>query len=116
MMEETLYSNFGGMGLILSPDDTEADYIAPESVAIADTVINPGEFTTLCGKFTKPLRYVGMQKSTTKLMVFHAGDNSDLFDTKRFYYVLGYLTNTRIYNCYSPGTARDFNLKNGAWK
>lgn len=116
-MEEVIFNNKGGMGLILNGNHNIDDFVYKKPIKIIDTIIQPEQFTTLFGIFDSPVRYVGCQKDKeSKIMVFHTGDDSSLFETSKYYYCFGWLNQFRIFNCYTYGTARDFNWDGKKWK
>lgn len=55
-------------------------------------------------------------KGNAVSMVFYSGEDADLFNKKRFYYCVYWISETRIANKYTWTSARDFNFKNGEWK
>jgi hypothetical protein len=59
---------------------------------------------------------VGTLKDDAKCMVFHLGDNADLFDTKKYYSCFYWIAENRICNKYKELSARDFLYVNGKWK
>jgi len=116
-MEEVIYSMAGGMGLILEGHENEADYIEKSPVTLHGQEMNPDDMTNLDGMFTEPIRYAGLQKNKdSKVMVFHAGNHQDLFESKSYYYCFLLITDERIANVYRAGTARDFFWTGKKWK
>lgn len=116
-MEKVIYKNQGGMGIILDLKENENDFIIPQALKIVDSLLNPGEFTDLHGLFTEPIRFCGLLKNeTSKTLVFHTGDSSTLFESKKYYYCFVWIHNLRLANSYSYLSMRDFNWVNGSWK
>lgn len=117
IMEKVIYANKGGCGLILNDNECETDFIIPQSVKLHDVELKPGEFTTLDGQFSRPIRYAGILKdSEFTEMCFHTGNDENLFEMKKYYYIFYWIHENRIANCYSYGSARDFIWKNNQWK
>ena len=115
-IEEVIYSNNGGLGIINNGAD-ESEFIDKIEVNILGNNLSPETMTNLNGYFFEDVKYCGLKKNTThKIMVFYTGANADLFDTKKYYYCVYLIKNKRIANVYSYGSCRDFIYKNGAWK
>ncbi|QNS40162.1 hypothetical protein H0S70_07045 [Chryseobacterium manosquense] len=115
-MERVIYSKSGGCGLILDENEREEDFILPMGVQLHGNELNPGDYTTLDGMFSEKLRFVGIMTDSEHVeMVFHAGDDADLFESKKYYYIFYWLTENRIANSYAPRTVRDF-FWVGHWK
>jgi hypothetical protein len=115
-MEKVIYSNKGGLGIILDIDDKESDYFDDSSFMINGEIIIPECETTLFGMFDKPARFVGALRDDPKCMIFHLGDNTDLFDTYKYYSCFYWIAENRICNKYTELSARDFLFVNGKWK
>lgn len=113
-MEHVIYAKGGGMGLILQPHENIEDFVVHKTFKVGNDNLVPGIKTTLGGMFTEPIEYVGAFDDN--YMVFHTGDSHDLFGATKYYYVFLYLTPTRIANCYTYGSARDFNWRDNKWK
>ena len=116
MNDLLIYANNGGLGLILHGEELESDFIENQSFVVNGEEIKPGHFSDLFGFFTEPMRFCGALKDKPKLMVFYSGDSTNLFEKKRFYYCVYWISETRIVNKYTWTSARDFNFKNGEWK
>lgn len=115
-MKLTIYNNNGGLGFFLEENDKEIDFIQAESVVLHGEILNPGDYTTLDGIFTKPLRYAGiMDDDGSKLMCFHNGREADLFGSKEHYYQYYWLNENRIGNVFSLGSFRDFHWRTNHW-
>ena len=115
-MEKVIYSNNGGLGLILENDEKESDFIENQSFVVNGEEIKPGYFYDLSGYFLQPMRFCGSLNGENNCMVFYTGESTDLFEKKRFYYCVYWISETRIANKYTWTSARDFNYKNGEWK
>lgn len=115
-MEKVIYSNQGGLGIILNDHKDESVYFEAKEYIVNGEVLTPGTMTTLSGLYSEPLQYMGTLKDDTKCMVFKLGDESNLFDTKIYYSCIYWITELRVANKYKEGTARDFIFKNGKWK
>lgn len=115
-MEKVIYSGNQGLGIIMDDLENESDYIDEGWMPIVGTKLNSGDKTKLFGFFTREVVFVGTLKDNPKCMVFLLGNDSDLFDSKRYYACLYWITPTRIVNKYKEGTARDFIYKDGKWK
>ena len=114
-MEKVIYENGGGLGIILI-NEKEEDFITKKNVVLHQKLIEVNEMTTLDGRFTIPIRFAGFFKNDKNLMCFHAGDDSDIFEERKYYYCYYRLDENRIANKYREGTARDFKWINGKWK
>ena len=115
-MEKVIYSNKGGLGIILDIDDKEWEFFDNASFKINGWLLMPGGKTTLFGMFDKPARFAGALKDDPKCMVFLLGDYSDLFERKRYYSCFYWISESRICNKYTHDSARDFNYIDGQWK
>jgi hypothetical protein len=115
-MEKVIYSNKGGLGIILNATENEADFIMPKTFSIVNETLNPNDNTTLFGLFTEPVRYCGVLKEKENCMVFYLGRDGDLFTSKKYYSCFYHISPTRLANKYSEGTCRDLNWINGKWK
>lgn len=115
-MEKVIYSHKGGCGLILNSEEKEIELIIAKSVQLHGTTLKPNEMTTLDGMFSSPLRYVGLLKDSDFVeMCFFAGEVTNLFETKKYYYIFYWIDENRIANCYSYGSARDFFWRKNHW-
>lgn len=115
-MQLTIYNKGGGLGFFLEDGDKEQDFVQRDSVILHGETLNPDDFTTLDGIFTKPLRYAGiMNDNGSKLMCFHNGEESNLFENKDHYYQYYWLNENRIGNIFSVGTFRDFHWRKNHW-
>ena len=114
--QEVIYNLNGGIGIITVGLDEE-EFIDKTVITVGGQILQPNQLTTLNGYFNEPIRYCGLQKEQeNKIMVFHSGENADLFETKNFYYCVYWINEDRIGNVYALGSLRDFHFKNGQWK
>ncbi|WP_392436456.1 hypothetical protein ACF3N7_05340 [Cruoricaptor ignavus] len=115
-MEQTIYAKGGGRGMVLENAEKEKDFILPKSIELHGNILKPGDYTNVDGYFIRPIRYCGIVKNSEFTeMVFHAGDDGDLFGLRKFYYILYWITPERIANVFKEGTARDFHWKGDHW-
>jgi hypothetical protein len=115
-MEKVIFSNKGGMGLILEGNEKESDYFLNKPILINGITTNPGEFTDLFGLFTEPLKYVGVLKNDKNCMAFYLGEDGDLFETKKYYCCFFWINENRLANKYAENTVRDLNWIDNKWK
>lgn len=116
-MTKTIYTMQQGLGLILDADEKESDFILPMGVMLHGEELRAGDYTTLDGYFEVPLRFVGVMTDEDHVeMIFQAGDDTDLFGSRKYYYRVYWISENRIVNCYSIGSARDFNWIDNHWK
>lgn len=115
-MEKVIYSNKGGLGIILDDDDKEEDFFMSKDFIINDTTLSPGDMTTLFGMFVSEVRYCGALKDDPSIMVFHLGTQETLFSKQSYYSCFYFIHNHMIVNKYAEGTARNYLYINGAWK
>jgi hypothetical protein len=112
-MEKVIYSNKGGLGIILNDGENEYDFILEKSFTINGSLLNPGDNTELGGMFDKPVKYVGaLNEGNHNCMVFYLGLDKNYHYYSCFYWI----TENRIANKYKENTARDFNWVNGKYK
>lgn len=115
-MEQVIYSDKGGLGMILNHDEKESDFIIDHPVMINGKELQPGSFTELFGMFLKPVRYVGLAKDELNKMIFHLGNEEDLFNTQKYYSCFYRIAENRIANQYQHGSLRDFLFVKNRWK
>lgn len=106
-----------GNYIVASGKDFE-DILIKEPMRIITGVINPDDYTTLNGWFTKPVKYCGMLADpgsvSIKKAIFYLGEGfGDLFFFNTgYYYDLTYILGpNHIGKCYARGTFRDFYLR-----
>ena len=124
MEYEKRIDSIQGTYLVASGIDFE-EILLKEPIKINDSIIIPGDFTTMYGWFSKPCRYVGIFESSDRIKeaVFYLGGGKvDSFSTGGEYYDITYiLASDRVGKSYRAGSFRDCFLKrkpNGAffWK
>lgn len=115
-MQKIIYSNKGGLGIILQDSEQESDFFIKKDFLVNGETIRPEDFTTLSGIFSEPVRYVGKLKGTKNCMVFYLGEEADLLQCNRYYSCFYRISETRIANKYTHDTVRDFNFVNNQWK
>jgi hypothetical protein len=116
-MEQVLFSNNGGLGIILNSNESESDFFKTEEIKIVDETLIPNSFYNLFGFFIEPIRFCGIFNiKNHRFLIFHSGNEDDLFDSKKYYYCIGYLSPIKLFNQYAPFTARDFNWNGNEWK
>jgi hypothetical protein len=115
-IKEVIYANNCGLGIITNGIE-ESEFIDKIEVEILGQKLIPESMTNLNGYFFEDVKYCGLKKDSEHIkMIFYTGENSDLFDTKKYYYCLYLINNKRIANVYAHGSCRDFIFKNGKWK
>lgn len=108
-----------GTYIVSSCRDFE-DILNRKSIVLNSCVIEPGQFTTLHGWFTKPVEFLGF--IDIKAIFYLGGGQNDLFSNGGFYYDVTYILRPdRIGKSYKAGSFRDAFLnqrKNGSffWK
>jgi hypothetical protein len=121
-MEKAIYSNNGGLGIILDSEENEIDFFAATTLQVGTETLKPQDLTTLFGLFSEPVRYAGTLKNESEnltVMCFYLGDSDgNLFEQPKKYYSCFYwVSENRIANKYSTGNnCRDFHFKNGQFK
>lgn len=115
MIEKVIYENGGGLGIILINED-ESDFIIKKNISLHDEIIQADSFTNLDGKFIEKIRYAGLLIENENIMCFHAGDDSDIFEHRQYYYCFHRIDEYTIANKYREGTSRDFKWINEKWK
>ena len=98
-MEKVIYSNNGGLGLILENEEKESDFIENQSFVVNGEEIKPGYFYDLSGYFLQPMRFCGALVENNKWMVFHTCNvvgNNDRIE-KRIYYCVCVISGKLIY-------------------
>ena len=115
MMEKVIYENGGGLGVILI-NEKEEDFILKKDISLHNEIIQANSFTDLDGRFIGKIRYAGVLIEDESIMCFHAGDDEDIFEHRKYYYCYHRIDENTIANKYRESTARDFKWINGKWK
>lgn len=116
-MEKVIYSNKGGLGLILSANENERDFIKSKDFIINGKEIKSDTMTDLFGLFTEPVRFAGVLNDDENCMCFMLGNGEgDLFDIPTYYSCFYWISENRLANKYKEGTVRDYKWIDGAWK
>jgi len=120
-MEKVFYSNSGGMGIILNHSEFIRKHVFFEQSRIeypdGSLFLIPGVESNLWGFWNVPMEYVGTLKSTSKnCLVFYAGEESTIFETKHYFYCVYLISPSRIFIKYNESSGRDYNYINGKWK
>lgn len=89
------------------------ELIRKEEITVNNNRLIPGQKTTLDGFFNSEVVYLGLYN---QYMQFQIGIDSNLFATEIYSNEFKKIDETTILTIYQPGTARDYNFKNGAWK
>lgn len=111
-LELVFFSDAQGSGYITEKKcDVET---RAESVKLGCQIIEPGAFTDLNGFWRRPMEYLGMRDR--KEMVFYIGSDSDIMSTKHYFQSVLWVSQTRFWEAFKPGSGRDFNFVNGVWK
>jgi len=98
-----------GTYIVASSRDFE-NILDKTSIVLKSGVINPGQFTTLHGWFTKEVEFLGF---IDKKAIFYLGEGEhDLFSNGGFYYDVTYILQPdRIGKSYKKGSFRDSFLR-----
>lgn len=115
-MQKVIYSNKGGLGIILDPNEKEESFFGSKQFIINGTTLQQTDTTNLFGLFDRPVRYAGNLLDDEKCMVFYLGHTPELFGFRRYYSCFYWITEKRLVNKYTPYSARDFLFVNGKWK
>jgi len=114
MLRYSYYSNKQGSGWVA--DKYKNMKTARQKLKLAGVEYVPGKSYDMNGHFARPLRYLGVRENADfpimKEMVFHIGQIGDLHFFQSIYWV----SETRIYEHFTPQAGRDFNFKGGKWK
>lgn len=111
-LETVYFADAQGSGYITENKSDVETRLDP--VDLGGHTIEPGAFTDINGFFARPLEYLGLIDS--KNMVFYIGSDSDLHGTKHYFQFMLWLSPTRFFEAFKPGSGRDFNFVNGVWK
>lgn len=111
-MKPEWFAHGQGMGYIA--DGKHALPVKPRSFQLAGELIAPGYSTTLSGHFCRPLEFLGALEP--KEMIFYIGSDGDLFREKHYFQSVLWVSETRIFESFKPGSGRDFNFIGGRWK
>lgn len=111
-IETVIFSNNMGEGLILKPGENIE--FRKETPLVAGEYLIPGTFTSMSGYFRHSLEFCGVINKNG--LVFHIGDDTNLFDTKKYYQVVHLISETRVFSMFTFQSGRDFNYVNGRWK
>lgn len=115
-MEKVIYSNKGGLGIILEDFDNQNDFIEPKAFKVNNDNLIPGMKTNLNGLFNEEVYFLGCLKNEKNCMIFFLGEEENLFDKKRYYSCFYWISENKLANKYTENSARDFNWINGCWK
>lgn len=115
-MQKVIYSNQGGLGVILTAGEQESDLFKDKTFVVNGLAIRPGDTTDLFGLFNKPVRYVGVLRDDETCMVFHLGMESDIFGEIAYYNCFYWIAESRLATKYAEHTVRDFKWIGGSWK
>ena len=107
-MEEVIYSNNMGEGLILNIG--EPLFVKKESVGVAGEILQPETLTTLQGYFKTPLKFCGTLYENKLLFFIGQQDN------KLYYQIIHLIAENRLFSMFSHIAGRDFNFIKGRWK
>lgn len=112
-MEFTIFSRAQGCGYICTNKKDIDNVINPESITINSKLIEPGQLTDLDNHFSKPVKYLGIKRSTEhKELIFELGQDSGCY----YYQSVFKITENRIFELFAYKSGRDFNYINGQWK
>lgn len=108
MPEPCYFSHSEGSGYMEASKDSVPCHAQP--ITIGGEVIEPGQSTELQGFFRRPLEYLGLKDENE--MIFYIGEDQGIHYFKSIFWI----SETRFFIAYKPGSGRDFNFVNGAWK
>lgn len=111
-METIIYSCNMGEGIILEGDAPLL--VDKESPTVAHEILMPGTQTSMSGYFKHSLLFCGVINKNG--LVFYIGEDSNLFETKKYYQVVHLIDEFRLFSMFSYCAGRDFNFINGKWK
>jgi len=101
------------LGLVFIYLSNELNCIHQINSTINNSILSPGDKTTLDGFFDDFVTYLGIYDG---YLQFEIGQSIDLFEHKIYVNAFKKIEENRIVTVYSPGTARDYIYKNGFWR
>lgn len=117
MIEKVIFSCNGGLGIITDSTIDKSSFIHRQNVILHGYALTPGDRTTLDGLFNDDVVYEGLLLNDEHhVMIFHLGNDSNIFESKEYYSCFYWINENRIANKYKEGTVRDFIWKNDNWK
>jgi hypothetical protein len=131
MIEEVVYSNKQGWGLIADTKEEMAAVTGAhmEPLRLGNTDLTPGKSYDLDGFFARPLEYCGIYKRPTQLfieitekglteadishgMVFYICEGNG----RHYYQLVAWIDKDRFFMMYGDKFGRDYNFRKGKWK
>lgn len=120
MYEKTIFSHSQGLGIVSDSKEEVLEIVAKRPVKILETLLKPGEMTSLFGFFLREVEYLGVLKSESHRqvlpMVFYLGSGKNLFKEAHYFNVVMRVTNTRLFEKTTETTGRDYRYVSGIWK
>jgi hypothetical protein len=110
MIDICINSEFGLFSVV---HEDSLQLIDRQNIFLGNIELIPSMETDLESFFDSNCIYLGIYDS---YLVFEIGRDYDLFGVSIYLNFFKKIDNNRILNIYSPGTARDYNFKNGKWK
>ena len=103
------YDNVSGLFYYACSREWELE-LMKTPLQIVNRTYNVGDMTDVAEFFDTPLEYVG--KDRLNQAVFRLGNDADV----EYYEPLLFVTPTRFFKLYKPGSGRDYNYIKGTWK
>ncbi len=120
MYEKTIFSHSQGLGIVSDSKEEVLEIVAKRPVKILETLLKPGEMTSLFGFFLREVEYLGVLKSESHRqvlpMVFYLGSEKNLFKETHYFNLVMRVTNTRLFEKTAETTGRDYRYVSGIWK
>lgn len=116
MTERAVFGGMNGSGWITTEPESFENNLQKVSAVVAGKWIDPGDLSDLNGHLAKPFRYAGAYTLDPFEMIFYLAEDGDLFENKHYYLSVYLISQTRLYEQFSPNAGRDFNWINGKWK
>lgn len=110
----TLFSNRQGMGYVFDNETDINQFINKINITVGTETLTPGCMTDLDNYLIKKVMYLGTVDNNG--MIFFYGTTNHLFENKSYYGLIYRVTETRIFEMFSPIGGRDHNFINGIWK
>lgn len=112
MTELVWFTDKQGCGYITNQKN--ALRLSGTELVLAGETLKPGDMTTISGLFCRPLEYLGTRDP--KEMIFYIGSMQDMFEVKHYFQSVLWVSETRVWESFAPGSGRDFNFIGGVWK
>ena len=113
-MKIVIFNDKQGAGYICTSPDEMQHHVRLMHITVNGEKLIPGQKTTMSGFFFREVEYVGLIGNCE--MIFFAGSDDSLFDTKYYYQSINRICDDRIFIMYMHGSGRDYYYKGGKWK